>query len=109
MPVGGQPSPSAMFGPYGRIQQTTPPLKGSFPLDYEKECHLQMLKYMACLNKEKSQNGPCRIFARDYFKCRIDKGLMDAEEWERLGYADIEDKNNLNNSEQINIKNQNKK
>ena len=58
--------------------------------------------------KEKSQNGPCRIFARDYFKCRMDKGLMDSEEWGRLGYADIEDKNNLNNSEQINIKNQNK-
>jgi len=38
----------------------------------------------------------------------MDKGLMDSEEWGRLGYADIEDKNNLNNSEQINIKNQNK-
>ncbi|KAL7071527.1 hypothetical protein ACQ4LE_009295 [Meloidogyne hapla] len=99
MPSGNQGSPSSMFGPYGRVTQVTPPLKGSFPLDYERECHLQMLKYMTCLNAEKGQNTPCRVFARDYFKCRMDSGLMDPEEWKRLGYADIEDKNN---SEQIN-------
>ncbi|KAF7626081.1 hypothetical protein Mgra_00009750 [Meloidogyne graminicola] len=96
MSVGGQPSPSVMFGPYGRIQQITPPLKGSFPLDYDKECHLEMLKYMTCLNAEKGQNSACRDKARDYFKCRMDRGLMDKEEWDRLGYADVIEETNNN-------------
>lgn len=40
-------------GPYGRVQQQTPPLKGSFPLDHEKECHLAMIEYMWCLHVRK--------------------------------------------------------
>jgi hypothetical protein len=38
-----------------------------------------------------NQNTLCREKARDYFKCRMDKGLMDHEEWNRLGYADMAD------------------
>lgn len=51
---------SPVFGPYGRVQPVTPPLKGSFPLDYEKECHLEMLKYMCCLKVIKTRFIPSR-------------------------------------------------
>lgn len=43
-------STSSFSGPYGRVAKVTPPLKGSFPLDYGRECHIEMLDYMWCLH-----------------------------------------------------------
>lgn len=43
-------STSSAFGPYGRVSPVTRPIKGSFPLDYKKECHMEMLDYIWCLN-----------------------------------------------------------
>lgn len=33
-------------GPFNRVQSVTPPLKGSFPLDHEGTCKLEMLKWV---------------------------------------------------------------
>uniref|UniRef100_A0AC35FMV4 CHCH domain-containing protein n=1 Tax=Panagrolaimus sp. PS1159 TaxID=55785 RepID=A0AC35FMV4_9BILA len=73
-------------GPFQRIQTVSPPIKGSFPLDHEQTCKLEMLKYMVCLREHKSKNEDCRYAAKDYFQCRMDAGLMDKDSWPRLGF-----------------------
>lgn len=78
---------SAQSGPYGRIAPVTPPLRGSFPLDHEKACHIEMLDYLWCLHSNKFKNDQCRGLARQYFECRMDKGLMDRDEFPKLGYS----------------------
>ncbi|VDL69340.1 unnamed protein product [Nippostrongylus brasiliensis] len=75
-------------GPFNRVQSVSPPLKGSFPLDHERTCKLEMLKYMCCLHEQKHLNSECRSAAKAYFQCRMDHGLMDKDEWSRLGYGD---------------------
>ncbi|EPB77903.1 CHCH domain protein [Ancylostoma ceylanicum] len=75
-------------GPFNRIQSVSPPLKGSFPLDHEGTCKLEMLKYMCCLHEKKHLNSECRDVAKAYFQCRMDHGLMEKDEWEKLGYGD---------------------
>uniref|UniRef100_A0A183C394 Cytochrome c oxidase assembly protein COX19 n=1 Tax=Globodera pallida TaxID=36090 RepID=A0A183C394_GLOPA len=91
-----------MFG--GRAAQLTPPLKGSFPLDYHqtcrletlnylcclKTCRLETLNYLCCLKEAKGHNSECRTKASDYFRCRMDNGLMDREEWPKLGFKEFE-------------------
>uniref|UniRef100_A0A8R1E945 CHCH domain-containing protein n=1 Tax=Caenorhabditis japonica TaxID=281687 RepID=A0A8R1E945_CAEJA len=44
--------------------------------------------YMVCLHEKKQQNSECRQSAKDYFECRMNHGLMDKEEWNRLGYGE---------------------
>uniref|UniRef100_A0A914I474 Cytochrome c oxidase assembly protein COX19 n=1 Tax=Globodera rostochiensis TaxID=31243 RepID=A0A914I474_GLORO len=82
------PPLTSMFG--GRAAQLTPPLKGSFPLDYHQTCHLETLNYLRCLKEEKGHNSQCRTKASDYFRCRMDNGLMDREEWPKLGFKEFE-------------------
>lgn len=67
----------------------TPPDKGSFPLDHENACKLQMIKYMSCLRNNRSDNSECRIQAKDYLRCRMDNNLMAKEEWKSLGFSDL--------------------
>ncbi|KAL3997497.1 CHCH domain family protein [Acanthocheilonema viteae] len=71
-----------------KVPTPTPPAKGSFPLDHEGQCRYEMLKYMLCLNEHKQKIGECRNFAKIYFKCRMDNGLMQQEEWKYLGFSD---------------------
>ncbi|KAI6183768.1 hypothetical protein M3Y97_00524300 [Aphelenchoides bicaudatus] len=76
-------------GPFQRSQASpTPPLKGSFPLDHDSECRSEMFEYMKCINEKRGQNQPCRYLAKLYLACRMDKGLMERDEWERLGFKD---------------------
>ncbi|GMT00471.1 hypothetical protein PENTCL1PPCAC_22645 [Pristionchus entomophagus] len=75
-------------GPFQRVNTVSPPLKGSFPLDHEGACKYEMLKYMCCLHEKNQQNTECRELAKQYFSCRMDKGLMEKDEWHKLGYAD---------------------
>uniref|UniRef100_A0A0N4ZX62 CHCH domain-containing protein n=1 Tax=Parastrongyloides trichosuri TaxID=131310 RepID=A0A0N4ZX62_PARTI len=82
-------------GPFRRIERISQPLKGSFPLDYAADCKHEMLKYMVCLNEHKHKNSECRNQAKDYFACRMEKGLMDKDEWNTLGYK--EEENSVNN------------
>jgi len=66
-----------------------PPEKGSFPLDHEGECKLQMLKFMKCLHLNDNDNSKCRHESMEYLGCRMDRGLMKRESWANLGFADI--------------------
>jgi hypothetical protein len=75
-----------MSGPMQQIQKVTPPMKGSFPLDHEQKCKREMLNYMNCLQQNQRKNEECRNIAKSYFECRMDKGLMDKDDWDSLGY-----------------------
>uniref|UniRef100_A0A7E4W8C1 CHCH domain-containing protein n=1 Tax=Panagrellus redivivus TaxID=6233 RepID=A0A7E4W8C1_PANRE len=77
-------------GPFQRVATVSAPIKGSFPLDHEQSCKLEMLKYMVCLKEHKNRNEDCRTRAKDYFQCRMDSGLMDRDAWPRLGFKEIE-------------------
>lgn len=67
-----------------------PPQKGSFPLDHENACKIQMNEYMDCLRKNRDKNADCRTQAKEYLQCRMDNNLMAKEEWNQLGYADLQ-------------------
>ncbi len=73
------------------IPTRTPPDKGSFPLDHFQECKRIHDEYMRCLKSNKNDNLSCRDCAKDYLQCRMDKGLMNKESMENLGFSD-EDK-----------------
>ncbi|KAK0425118.1 hypothetical protein QR680_009041 [Steinernema hermaphroditum] len=75
-------------GPFQRVAPVTPPLKGSFPLDHEGQCKVEMLKYMLCLHEANQHSTECRGFARDYLKCRMDAGLMEQDDLARLGFKE---------------------
>lgn len=69
-----------------------PPDKGSFPLDHFNECKLQMIKYSICLRENDNDNSKCRVAAKDYLECRMDKNLMKKEDIADLGFADLKPK-----------------
>ncbi|CAI4221218.1 unnamed protein product [Auanema sp. JU1783] len=73
-------------GPFQRVNTVSAPLKGSFPLDHEGTCKLEMLKYMCCLHENDQKNSECRGLAKAYFQCRMDNNLMDQEDFDKLGY-----------------------
>ncbi|CAD5205578.1 unnamed protein product [Bursaphelenchus okinawaensis] len=76
-----------MSGPFQRMPPApTPPLKGSFPLDHDSQCKSEMFEYMRCLNSQRSMGGECKPIAKLYLQCRMDKGLMESDEWSRLGF-----------------------
>lgn len=66
----------------------TPPEKGSFPLDHDNICRKFMVAYMVCLKDSDHRNEKCRHAAKEYFQCRMEKGLMAKEDWDKLGYGD---------------------
>ncbi len=64
-----------------------PPLKGAFPLDHDAECKAEQLAYMSCLKANEYLATKCRDASRSYLDCRVSKGLMSAEEMEKLGFG----------------------
>ncbi|KAI0344129.1 hypothetical protein BDW22DRAFT_1327241 [Trametopsis cervina] len=82
MSFGRPPSISTGFTP-------TAPDRGSFPLDHFAECRDYMKEYLACLKKNSSNSTPCRHLNREYLECRMQKGLMDRDEWRNLGLANL--------------------
>ncbi|KAK3091834.1 hypothetical protein FSP39_023006 [Pinctada imbricata] len=80
-------------------QNVSGPDKGSFPLDHEGLCKLEMRKYMKCLYEGGRDHMKCRTEARGYFQCRMDNKLMDKEEWSKLGFHDqVGDSPNISKS-----------
>ena len=63
-----------------------PPLKGSFPLDHEGECKVEMLEYLICMKENKSDNSKCRLGAKNYLNCRIENKLMERQNLEVFGF-----------------------
>ncbi|KAG1755045.1 uncharacterized protein EDB91DRAFT_1042938 [Suillus paluster] len=70
--------------------KTSPPDRGSFPLDHDGECKEQMMQYMNCLRKNSSESTPCRVMSKQYLDCRMNKGLMEHDDWKNLGLANLE-------------------
>ena len=73
----------------GRMFVPRAPIKGSFPLDHEGVCKASMLRYMICIQSNGGNNTACRLLAKEYFRCRMDNGLMQQEDWNTLGYKDL--------------------
>lgn len=80
-------------GVHQKLFKPSAPIKGSFPLDHDGVCKRPMLEYMMCLTKNDQENSNCRNFAKDYFACRMKNGLMAKEDWQKLGYGDLESSN----------------
>lgn len=72
-----------------KVFQPKPPAQGSFPLDHDGECKKEMLDYMLCIRREKNDNSKCRLQAKDYLGCRMNKNLMEKRDLETFGYKDI--------------------
>ncbi|KAK7061771.1 hypothetical protein R3P38DRAFT_3383912 [Favolaschia claudopus] len=79
MSFGRPPSVNVGFKP-------SPPDRGAFPLDHYGECKEQMQRYMACLRGNSSTSSPCRPLSKDYLDCRMNKGLMERDDWKNLGF-----------------------
>ncbi|SPO28675.1 related to COX19 - Cytochrome c oxidase assembly protein [Ustilago trichophora] len=69
--------------------KVSPPERGSFPLDHEGECKSVMQEYMNCIKYNKNDNGKCRHLSKAYLQCRMDKGLMEHDEMDNLGFKDV--------------------
>lgn len=62
------------------------PEKGAFPLDHYAECRNTYKAYMNCLKSNANDAGSCRLLAKEYLQCRMDRGLMEpVDDWEDLG------------------------
>lgn len=64
------------------------PDKGSFPLDHDGVCRKPLVAYLKCLRVNDAVTINCREEIKSYLKCRMDNGLMAAEEWKKLGFSD---------------------
>ncbi|EGB07199.1 hypothetical protein AURANDRAFT_17897, partial [Aureococcus anophagefferens] len=60
----------------GAKSQSTPPERGSFPLDHGGECKALKTKFIACLKAEGSEHVACKQLSKAYLECRMDRGLM---------------------------------
>lgn len=77
-----------------KIFQPKPPVQGSFPLDHDGECKKEMLDYMLCIKREKNDNSKCRLQAKEYLNCRMNKNLMEKRDLDTFGYKDVSNDNN---------------
>ncbi|RDB28842.1 Cytochrome c oxidase assembly protein COX19 [Hypsizygus marmoreus] len=70
--------------------KTLPPDRGSFPLDHYGECKDMMTSYMDCLRQNASTSSNCRVLSKNYLDCRMQKGLMERDDWKNLGLANLD-------------------
>jgi hypothetical protein len=79
---------SGFGAPGGRAVtiKPSPPERGSFPLDHDAECKQFISGYLRCLKESRGNNdSQCRVLAKEYLNCRMEKGLMAKDEWKNLG------------------------
>ncbi|KRX06401.1 hypothetical protein PPERSA_05014 [Pseudocohnilembus persalinus] len=62
--------------------------KGSFPLDHFSECDEFATKYNQCVVKHQLMPKRCRQTQMEYLDCRMKAGLMEKEEFEKLGFTE---------------------
>ncbi|KAJ0393847.1 hypothetical protein P43SY_001710 [Pythium insidiosum] len=67
-------------------QSKRPPEKGVFPLDHDGECKPKMKEFLACIREHKASHIDCKHLSKAYLACRIERGLMQEEELENLGF-----------------------
>lgn len=78
------------MNPSQKVFKPTAPIKGSFPLDHDAECKEYMMKYMNCLKVNDQSNIKCKIESKEYLDCRMKVGLMEKEDFKKLGFKDDE-------------------
>ncbi|KAF8624798.1 hypothetical protein AX15_005687 [Amanita polypyramis BW_CC] len=109
MSFGRPPSINVGFKP-------NPPDRGAFPLDHygefidgilgchaeraKGECKEKMMLYMDCLRRNSGTSSPCRALSKDYLDCRMEKGLMERDEWRNLGLANVRSENQAKDVQQ---------
>lgn len=71
----------------GGMARPTAPERGSFPLDHLSECRRFAHAYRKCLERNSGTTSACRQEAREYLKCRMQKGLMAVDDWHNLGLS----------------------
>ncbi|KAI4872375.1 hypothetical protein NFI96_033640 [Prochilodus magdalenae] len=76
-----------------------PPEKGSFPLDHFGECKVFKETFMRCLRENNFDNSLCRLQSKEYLECRMERQLMTKEPLERLGFKDLMDEPQTENTE----------
>ncbi|KAK4128257.1 hypothetical protein N657DRAFT_561943 [Parathielavia appendiculata] len=81
------------FGSPGPLPSSkpVPPQRGSFPLDHDGKCTCKniMMSYLSCIKKVKGVNeGECRMLAKSYLACRMDRNLMARDDFKNLGFND---------------------
>jgi len=79
-------------------QITFPPQKGSFPLDHFKECDEHYKNYMKCLEEGLNDSKKCRHLTKAYLECRMANGLMEKEQFSKLGFHDSQKSDNKNSN-----------
>ncbi|KAF2075933.1 hypothetical protein CYY_002781 [Polysphondylium violaceum] len=77
------------FAHNSAIKAPTPPDKGSFPLDHDKECMETVNQYVNCLKENNYQSRLCMEFTKQYLKCRMDNNLMAKEEMDNFGFEEV--------------------
>jgi cytochrome c oxidase assembly protein subunit 19 len=74
----------------------SPPARGSFPLDHGGECKAAMARFLACMRaqeagpqggREAAAHNECKGLSKDYLQCRMQRGLMAAEDLDTLGFS----------------------
>ncbi|GBG33053.1 Pterin-4-alpha-carbinolamine dehydratase [Hondaea fermentalgiana] len=70
----------------GGAVQAVPPEKGSFPLDHKAECKQPMVEFLTCLKENKNKHHLCKNLSKSYLECRIQRGLMQEENLDDLGF-----------------------
>ena len=74
----------------GKNAQAKPPEKGSFPLDHGGQCAASASEFMACLKAHGQRHAPCKALAKQYFECRMDRGLMAKEDLATMGISEYQ-------------------
>ncbi|KAF0690256.1 Aste57867_18330 [Aphanomyces stellatus] len=72
----------------GAASTSKPPELGAFPLDHYGECKDHMKTFLACLKEHKNSHIECKHLSQKYLECRMDKGLMQKENLDKLGFSD---------------------
>jgi cytochrome c oxidase assembly protein subunit 19 len=71
-----------------RAPPPTAPARGSFPLDHEGACKVKAGEFLACIKQAAGAHVSCRELSKEYLACRMDKGLMAAEDLDTLGFSE---------------------
>ena len=56
-----------------KLTKSTPPMKGSFPLDHKLVCEPKMNLYLNCLQQRDLKGTECRPLIKEYLQCRMEK------------------------------------
>jgi cytochrome c oxidase assembly protein subunit 19 len=77
-----------MGSSWQNFSSITPPERGAFPLDFYGQCNNLVKEYLECLQENKQDANKCKPAAKKYFQCRMQKGLMEKEEFIHLGFRE---------------------